>query len=189
MWPSGAPRHFLMAILFCGLFPLGVFLHECGHYFTAQILGWEARLTPTYVPFVAPKLTSVTHILFQLGGISVDLVLVGIGIVCLQHTRNRDRPNWLVWVATALTMFAVRWWLAPLFLAVGMSDEAKISIELGMPPWVVPALSMPPGLVVLVFVLKIHLRNKTIFPLIAGCISLVLGMGLWVNIIGPWVLR
>jgi hypothetical protein len=156
-------RGLAVALLMAFLFPMGIMIHECGHFLAGKALGWNVTFSATSVGYsytVEPPLGS--RLLFLAAGIVCDVAFVTAGLFWLsRQCRQSQRvggPKF--WIATTLTIFSVRWSLAPLFVAIGKSDEGFMSELLGMNRWTIPLITMAVGIPIAVYVIKQHCDQR-----------------------------
>ncbi|MCA8999825.1 MAG: hypothetical protein KDA80_22710 [Planctomycetaceae bacterium] len=186
---SNRPLLLAAFVSFLGL-PACIFVHELGHYAVARAYGWQTTLFPAMVTYTGNPDRN-PRLLFLLAGPLIDLLQIGSGIAILwrfRHRRDRERLAFY-WVGVILTFVSVKWVLTPLIAPFHTwNDERQISTLIGCPPMVLPGLVLIPGLICLSFLIRQHLRHGAIHSLVlipAGGLS---GAGLWINLLGPWLL-
>ena len=184
-------RYVAVFLLMAVLFPVGIVVHELGHFFAGKALGLNTTLNATSVGYtytLEPPLH--TMLLFLIAGVFCDVVFVTAGLAWLQRQRHRFHPvdSLAGWVATTLMVYSVRWSLAPLFVALGKSDEGFMSEILGMGRWAIPLATIAIGVPIAAFVMKLHIEQKTGGMLAVGVLGAFCGAGMWAIVIGPFVL-
>ena len=188
---SQTRRYAAVFVLMAALFPIGIFVHELGHFYAGKALGLNVTLSATSVGYtytIEPPLAS--RLLFLAAGVFCDVVFVTVGLVWLERRRRRSYPvdSLAGWVATTLTVYSVRWSLAPLFVAVGKSDEGFMSEILGMSRWAIPVATLALGVPIAAYVIKLHTEQKASGTLAAGVLGAFCGVGVWAILIGPRLL-
>lgn len=174
-------------LMFIG-FPMGVFIHECGHWAAATTFGWKTTFRAAMVGWThSPPPPASSIIMFLIAGVLCDVIFVGLGLILLrryQPLANREF-SFALPVGTLLTTFSIRWALSPVFVMINSSDEALVSSLLGLNQWVVPIGTLPIGIGVVTYLISVHVRSNTVIPWIVGAFGAFCGLGLWVNVVGP----
>jgi hypothetical protein len=169
-------------------FPFGAFIHECGHFTAATAFGWNATFYAAFVGWShSTPPSALAVVVFLLAGVLVDVIFVSKGLFLLaKHKRTPPRQfDWPILIGTLLTAFSIRWSISPVFVLLNSSDEARMSSALGLNQWVIPICTLPIGIGIAIYVISVHIRNKSVIPLMTGAFGAFCGMGLWVNIVGP----
>lgn len=169
-------------------FPLGVFIHECGHFAAATAFGWTTTFRAAMVGWThSPAPSDSAVMVFLLAGVVCDVTFVGTGLFLLARClRTSTRGfDFVRLAATLLTLFSIRWAISPVFVMMNSSDEAAMSSLLGLNKWVIPVGTLPIGIGIVGYVVAAHIRSQTVIPLIAGTFGAFCGLGLWINFVGP----
>lgn len=178
-----------MASVVLGIFfSAGILLHESGHYFAAKLFGWGTHFSYSRVSIVEGTTTPMSRFLFKAAGPMVDVVLVVVGVIGLSRSRARTpdiSPGIEYWIATACVLASLRWLKAPFQLG---SDEAEMSVQIGLPYYVIPCVMAIPTVCVIGFLLCKHYQQQTIPPLVVGFLAGSASLLLWLRVIGPQVL-
>lgn len=171
---------------FC--FPIGVLIHECGHFVAGKLFGWETTFHAAFVGWTHSSTPPAwANMVFLLAAIVFDIFFVCTGLFLLARnagTASRHRDS-VYLLATLLASYSIRWTIAPVFVLLNLSDEAQISALLGLNRWVLPICTLPIGIGVTAAVVLSHIRSHTVTPLIAGAFGAFCGLGAWVNLVGP----
>lgn len=169
-------------------FPIGVFIHECGHLAAAKAFGWKTTFQAAIVGWThSPPPSASAVMVFLLAGVLCDVIFVGTGLFLLKRYVRMPTVqfNLALLAGTLLTAFSIRWAISPVFVMINSSDEATMSSLLGLNKWVIPICTLPIGIGIVGFAISAHIRNQTVIPLIAGAFGAFCGLGLWINIVGP----
>jgi hypothetical protein len=181
-----AAPYVVAAAVFFFFFPGGIVLHEAGHYLAARALGREARLAYSRVTFGGESLTPGQLVKFKAAGPAVELVLATCGIIALTR-RDWGRAGGLgYWLATACSLMALRW--VKVAIEGPGSDEADISELLGMYWLALPAILVVPAAAVLAATAAVHSKQRTLKPLAVGFLAGLIGVGIWMLALGPFLL-
>ena len=88
-----------------------------------------------------------------------------------------------------LAFVSIKWALTPVFAHfIPSNDETQISTLLGWHAMMLPFLVMIPGLLILTFLVKQHLKRSSWLPLTLVPVCGGLGAGTWVDVLGPLIL-
>jgi hypothetical protein len=186
--PLSLPRQGWLAVgVFALLPPFLVTLHECGHYLAGVLFGYKAVFTHAEVNISASTRINPMHeSIFILAGPLVEMILSVLGTVQLIRWARRSdrRASVTTWLWSALALACLRWLRAD---TGGVSDETKLSRQLGMEDFFIPSLLAVPCVVLVVVILLIHQRSCTLLPLTAGLAAGVGSSTLWLSTLGPMV--
>lgn len=180
----------LLAVVVLSLFfPVGMLLHEGGHWIAAKCFGWDTHFAYSQVAFYnVTDLSRRSYCIFKLAGPLVDVAFVSIGLTYFSRAGSsaQSRASRLrYWIATALLLSAMRWLKAPFQPG---ADESTISELLGMPWYVIPYALFAPACLVIAYLIRIHFREGTLVPLVIGFGSGMSSFLLWYLLLGPRLL-
>jgi hypothetical protein len=169
MKPAIFNARFYLLLLLIGLAEFVV--HEFAHWLTGITLGYDMVATPNRVYSLSPT-TPIHAMLISAAG---PLITIAVGVV--GYLMVRSRSSWLGF-AMVYTAFFSR------LLAMGVSafnpnDEARISRDLGIGMWTLPAIVVL-SLLVLTYLssrhLKLGFKDHFLCYLVASItVSLVVG--------------
>jgi hypothetical protein len=128
------------AWLFFAFFPAAIFtwgIHEAAHYFMGRALGYDMWITFNQVGLVEGDYDSLLHRnLVSIAG----PVVTAIQAVLAWWFIRKSNALW----AYALVFLTV--WTRALAMVISLmgdpNDEARISLSLGLPIWVLPSISV-----------------------------------------------
>ena len=188
----------LFALAFL-LAPMVILLHECGHYVVHYFQGHHPVLYSSEVEVgKSPVSGWCGQMLSALGGPMVEGSLCVGGFIWLKRRRRGHldaAPTALDWLATFMAMSCGRWiHHAPDVLwghyRTGRygSDEAGISMLLGLPGWVLPVALWFPACWVFITTIRQHPKSRRLVPFSAMFLGGASGALLWLMVVGPAVL-
>jgi hypothetical protein len=116
-----------------GIVVLTFAIHEAGHYLVGRLLGYQMTVTLNSASPVGAYGSSLHAALADLGGPAVTLLQALVAVALIQRGSGMLAYGFL------FAAFMMR------LLAAGVSvfhpnDEARISMAMGLGPWVLPAL-------------------------------------------------
>jgi len=176
-------------------FPLFILLHEVGHYVAGAYLGFKPVLHYAVVEMTIPreKDTVAAALLHSGAGPLVNAVLAIIGLGWLYALRRHRREAEVTvtdWLATTLALNAARW--AEVFLSrsgqLEPRDEVYASQALGLPIWLLPAVTALLAMVAVLAAMRLHPPGQRILPFVSAGIGGGLGVALWMTVAGPFLL-
>lgn len=177
------------------LAPLGVLLHELGHWVAAQALGYSGAALLTASVSGGAKLGEAPGWMVAveaLGGPAVTVVLI---MIALQALRRSQPPLWAIALgATAPLRFLVVG--VHLVVKIGMLamgqqlgtpnfDEYNAAAGLGWPPEPLYAAVLALLIYAWVKVVRHALRGWRWIGLLALVAGSAVGLALWMNVVGP----
>ena len=169
-------------------FPIGVFIHECGHFAAGTAFGWKTTFQAAIVGWThSPPPSASDVMVFLLAGVLCDVIFVSTGLFLLRRCMRSSTQgfSFVQLVGTLLIAFSIRWAISPVFVMINASDEALMSSLLGLNKWVIPIGTLPIGIGIVGYLISAHIRSQTVIPLMAGTFGAFSGLGLWINIVGP----
>ena len=177
---------------FCALLasPAFIVLHELGHYAAGACLGLGGTFHYAGVNMAIPeeRLTRSADFIHASAGPLVNAALAVSGLLWLYRLRRdrRDAPPVLKdWLATTLVLCAGRWTgLAP----TRLGDEKHLSQIFGVPVWVFPTVLGLFALFAFTLMFRLHPRGRRLFPFLAAGAGGMIGLLLWLKLLGPFVL-
>lgn len=185
---------------------IGTLTHECGHYYIAEFLGYDAHITYNYTSWVKSNPNQVinpTDNFWMLLGGPLETMLTGtIGIALLfSIQKSIDKVSGLSlqqWLFVFVSLFWLRQpanffaWVGSYFLYGKFSeraDEIKLSRYLQIPDWTIITMTATIGIIVLaVIIFKfIPIKQRVTF-IISGLAGGTVGYILWFQLLGPMIL-
>lgn len=164
--------------------PLGIVIHEFGHYMAGITLGYdEVHYSYRRVNFETENLSTISHGIFLAAGPAIDLTWAIVGIALLARRVAAHNYGFGYWIATFLAVVSVRW-IKTAVEGPG-SDEAKISELLGWPWFALPAVMAVFAVPALLWIFRLHYRAGTHRHLLCGLVAEGAGIALWMGVVGP----
>lgn len=171
--------------------PLCIFTHELGHFAVAKLYGWPTELHPAKVVYFSNPAV-LPRILFLAAGPMVDLLQLASGVATLRWLhRSKHAPSGLIyWMGLVLSFVSVKWLITPFFAYfIPMNDERQISSLLGLPSMLLPCAVAVPGAIAMFFLIRQHRKHHPLASLTIVPLAGILGAGVWINLIGPLLLK
>lgn len=188
-------RFLVPSVVFFFGVPAIVLLHELSHWEVASFYDMQPVLHTTSV-----DVSQVTILLgeeemwdkknfrFTLAGPAVEFTLAVLGTVALlfvaRDSKPTARPSLIFWIATLCCFAGLRWFKT---LWSGR-DEWYLSEKMGLAPHSLPLMMLPISLFVLVFLIRTHVRTGTVTEFGVAFLSGILGVTLWIWVVGPMIL-
>lgn len=173
-------------LLMPGLIPL----HELAHYSCAKSYGWNANIQSIYTTWsetpLATKPAKTVKLHCTAVGPLFDYIIALIGAAILfsflKSWRSNNSENILFWLASlccvkGLRSFRIQW--------QGSGDELFVSQALWRDPMLLNSWLLLVSTALLIILLWVHFRTQTLIQLFAAYCAGVLGVGIWINMLGP----
>ena len=184
---------------------IGTLSHECGHFFAAKTIGFDAKIHYAFISITNYNNVEATFfriILFTIGG-PLQTILTGIiGLCLLFANKNKilllEKLTLKYWVYVFLSFFWLRqtfnfvMWLIE-FLIRGRfpqrGDEVRLALYFQIPEWSIAFTTALLGLIIAVYVIFkfIPLKQRLTF-ILAGLIGGILGYYIWLESIGKLIM-
>jgi hypothetical protein len=171
--------------------PAFVFLHELAHYIAGACLGFGGKLH--YGQVTGIRLTWQSDALVTAAGplLQAGLAVAGFVWLCnLRRERREAAPTLDDWLATTLALNAGRW-------LRGLTgppsnpqppDEALLSRAIGLPSWFLPYLLALAAVIALIACVRLLPPGGRLLPFLSMGLGGAIGIHLWMNIVGPFLL-
>ena len=180
-----------MVVCFLFALPMMIFIHEVGHYVAARSQGFEARLSFAQVNFfVTPEQhAGIEGLIVTLAGPGINYLLAAIAVFGLYLMSKRSRQaRWDWWVIAMLSVVISGGCRGFKAIDHHGSDEEFISKAMGMPGSALPWLMMIPTAFLLYYLVRFHIRQRSMRLLLLGWLAGMAGVVLWMKVVGPVVL-
>ena len=187
-------KRVLLFYFFCSIFsgPIGIILHEGGHYIGAKISGYT-NYSLHYASFSIGKspvdIVNYKREIISAGGPLVTIIL---SLVCCVGAYIYRFKIFFITMGLLTSLRNLSSLIIIITYAFGgkmrNSDEVKLATFLDIPALIPLTVSFLVFIGVWVFLIRQidRLNRKKI--LITIILGEVIGLFLWINIIGPWVL-
>ena len=183
---------------------IGTVSHEFGHIAMAEILGYNTKLYFDSMSYNFNDQTSTLEsFLITLGGPAQTMATGTIGLAILHYRKKTNQDKKLVlidWIFIFLSLF----WLREVFnliMSFGSElvnpngsyftgDEAGLALLLNLPSGIFAILFALIGLLVGIYIVfrVIHKKDRYTF-LLSGLIGGSLGFILWMQVLGPLLIK
>ncbi len=181
-------------ILACAVFfllvPGFIPLHELTHYYCAKAHGWDAKIysVVTHYRQIDPEIMNGSVMRMRCAAVgpafdlAVSLTGAGIFLFLMKGKSIALSESFWFWFASICCVKGLRWFR---IVWQGHGDEAAVSVSLGLERMFVAKLLLPVSIGFLLLLLWVHWRTKTTVQFFAAYCAGVIGVGLWIDIVGP----
>ena len=186
---SYLPLKYITLLLFTINTGLGTFLHELGHYLTAQLFNVKSILHFNRVSYHSCLDHNVEYLLTSMGILST--LLIGTSGLLLAHFKRVSNLGIIPILFVSLAFFWSRQIVIMTFGLIGMnnSDEISLARRLLLPKY---TFAIPLGIIGLIVctycVFIIIPRFFRVYFLTYGFSGCIIGYFLWFKVLGPYLL-
>lgn len=183
---------------------IGTISHEIGHYFIANLLGYNAYLHFASITFdvgVEENIPPNRYIFILLGGVFQTILTSLLSIFILYKNKNIILKSFyyrfiLIYFSLFISREVINFIIALLMGIINggnyfgvNSDEKKISILFGLWYGVIPIFMFILALIIIIYILINYIKkNELIVFLIITFIGGSLGMYLWLGLFGQKII-
>jgi hypothetical protein len=152
------------------LTPILIFLHECGHYLAASAFGARPEIHFAHVRIPGGHKTRMADFCSNAAGPLVDASFAIGGFLWLRHRlrslpqTSPGLPNWIATIFVLRATGPIIGFVVALTGGPGIPDEAEMSLLLGLPGWLLPAVVALLALALILAAVRLLPRSYRLLP-------------------------